>query len=181
MSYSWIHIWPYVLFNIFGPHERKTKLTSGVTYFQLTSKSRPTGGVQLSASAKWLETPERGGLRVTRWLTESSAYQPWQCIMVSHRAVDQFNSWDSSVTWFCYVIRGRCWEMGLSMGYHHRLSGFICRTKNQPPSYKENMANRHRQTPKTGNESYCSLLHSAIHWHYQIYYILASSSLIGDI
>ncbi len=36
-------------------------------------------------------------LLVTRWLTESSAYQPWQSIMVSHRAVDQFNSWDSSI------------------------------------------------------------------------------------
>ncbi len=39
----------------------------------------------------------RGGLLVTRWLTESLAYQPWQSIMVSHRAVDQFNGWDSSI------------------------------------------------------------------------------------
>ncbi len=31
------------------------------------------------------------GLLVTRWLSDSSAYQPWQfIIMVSHRAVDQF-------------------------------------------------------------------------------------------
>ncbi len=29
-----------------------------------------------------------------------------------------------------------------SMGHYHRLSGFICRSKNQPPSYKENMAKR---------------------------------------
>ncbi len=36
-------------------------------------------------------------LLVTRWLTESSAYQPWQSIIVSHRAVEQFNSWDSSI------------------------------------------------------------------------------------
>ncbi len=29
-----------------------------------------------------------------------------------------------------------------SMGYHNGLSGLICRALNQPPSYKENMANR---------------------------------------
>ena len=40
---------------------------------------------------------EREGLLVTKWLTESSAYQHWQSIMVSHIAVDQFNSWDSSI------------------------------------------------------------------------------------
>ncbi len=28
------------------------------------------------------------------------------------------------------------------MGYHHRLSGFICRARNQPPSYREDIANR---------------------------------------
>ncbi len=35
---------------------------------------------------RWLA--ERGGLHVIRWLIENSAYQPWQSIMVSHRAVD---------------------------------------------------------------------------------------------
>ncbi len=35
---------------------------------------------------------EQEGLPVTRCLTESSAYQTWQSIMVSHIAVDQFNS-----------------------------------------------------------------------------------------
>ncbi len=33
----------------------------------------------------------------SRWLTVSSAYKSLQSIMVSHRAVDQLNSWDSSV------------------------------------------------------------------------------------
>ncbi len=36
-------------------------------------------------------------LLVTRWLIFSSAYKSWQSIMVSHRAVDQFNSWESSI------------------------------------------------------------------------------------
>ncbi len=40
---------------------------------------------------------EREGLLVTLWLTESSAYQTWQSIMVSHTAVDQLISWDSSI------------------------------------------------------------------------------------
>ncbi len=33
---------------------------------------------------------EGNGFPVTRWLTGSCAYQSWQSIMVSHRAVDQF-------------------------------------------------------------------------------------------
>ncbi len=41
--------------------------------------------------------PEREGLLVTLWLTESSAYRTWQSIMVSHTAVDQLISWDSSI------------------------------------------------------------------------------------
>ena len=35
---------------------------------------------------------EREGLLVTRWMTESSTYKRRQSIMVSHIAVDQFNS-----------------------------------------------------------------------------------------
>ncbi len=80
---------------------------------------------------------ERGGLLVTRWLTESSAYQPKQSIMVSHRAVDQFNRWVSPVQ-----------LINCSMGYHHRLSGFISRAPNQPPSYIEDMANRSQLVTK---------------------------------
>ena len=34
---------------------------------------------------------------VTRWLILSSAYESWQSMMVSHRAVDQLHSWDSSI------------------------------------------------------------------------------------
>ena len=69
---------------------------------------------------------EREGLLVTLWLTESSAYQAWQSIMVSHTAVSTVQL------------------INCSMGYHHRLSGFTCRAQNQPPSYREDIANRSR-------------------------------------
>ncbi len=31
-------------------------------------------------------------------------------------------------------------SLNCSMGYHHRMSGFICRAQNQPPSYREDIA-----------------------------------------
>ncbi len=39
------------------------------------------------------------------------------------------------------------------MGYHHRLSGFICRAQNQPPSYQEDMANHMGHHLKTSAAS----------------------------
>ncbi len=43
---------------------------------------------------------ERGGLLVTRWLTESSAYQPWQSIMVSHLYAElKINHLVTGMTW----------------------------------------------------------------------------------
>ena len=65
--------------------------------------------------------PERGGLFVTRWLTESFAYQPWQSMMVSHRAINWSTAlWDTIID---------CQDV-------------LCRAPNQLPSYKEDMANR---------------------------------------
>ena len=57
---------------------------------------------------------EREGLLVTRWWAVSSAYQSLQTIMVSHRQIEQLIS--------------------LTVETHQS-------TKNQPPSYKEEMAN----------------------------------------
>ncbi len=100
---------------------------------------------------RYWKVSEREGLLVTRWLTESSAYQPWQSIMVSHRAVDQFVVWEcerlcvvfqfvySQPNWWVSTVQ----LINCSIGYHHRLSGFICRAQNQPPSYREDIANRY--------------------------------------
>ena len=68
-------------------------------------------------------------LLVTRWLIFCSACKSWQSMMVFHRAVDQLNSWDA---WVSISKLINC-----SMGYHNGLSGLICRTFRQPPSYKE--------------------------------------------
>ncbi len=54
-------------------------------------------------------------LLVTRWLIFSSAYKSWQSIMVSHRAVDHLNSWDSSINmliWRTYPYPLGCIEAG---------------------------------------------------------------------
>ena len=83
---------------------------------------------------------ERGGLLVTRLLTESSAYQPWPSIMVY--PIEQLITWtvETHVDWCVSTLQ----VVNCSMGHHHRLSGFICRAQNQPPryNYKEYMANR---------------------------------------
>ncbi len=52
---------------------------------------------------------EREGLLVTRWLnlTESSTYQPWKSIMVSHIAVDQFNS-HADLEDSCWLMSPNC-------------------------------------------------------------------------
>ncbi len=83
--------------------------------------------------------------------------------MVSHIAVDQFNSWDSSINMsppdqhmdldilhekkkfkvlLCCIWVSTVQLINCSMRYHHRLSGFISRAQNQPPSYREDIANR---------------------------------------
>ena len=62
---------------------------------------------------------EKRGLLVTGWLTESFAYQT---SLVNQISIVQL--------------------INCSMGYHHRLSGFISRAQNQPHSYKEDIANR---------------------------------------
>ena len=63
-------------------------------------------------------------LLVTRWLILSSAYKSRESMMVYHRAVDQLKSWDSSINMS-------------PPDPHNWLSGLICRTLSQPPSYKE--------------------------------------------
>ncbi len=73
----------------------------------------------------WYVIPEEEGLVVTRRLTVSSAYQSWQSIMVSHRAVDQLNSWDSSInmrTWptiqdYHYTTKATKW-FGIASKVH---------------------------------------------------------------
>ena len=103
-------------------------------------------------------------LPVTRWLILSSAYKSWQSMMVSHRAVDQLHSWDSSINihmliwrthvdwWVSTVQLINCY-MGYHdgipwwdtmMGYHDGLSGLICRALSQPQSYKETFSFRMR-------------------------------------
>ncbi len=80
-------------------------------------------------------------LPVTRWLILSSAYKSWQSMMVSHRAVDQLHSLDSSINmshpdhvdWWVSTVK----LINVCMGYHNGLSGLICRALSQPPSYKE--------------------------------------------
>ncbi len=76
---------------------------------------------------------EREGLLVTQWLTESSTYQPWQSSMVSHIAVDQFNSWDTSINMSppdqhmdLDILRGKnilYWTMSLNCAVDQLLYG----------------------------------------------------------
>ncbi len=101
-------------------------------------------------------------LPVTRWLILSSAYKSWQSMMVSNRAVDQLHSWDS---WVSTVKLINCY-----MGYHHGLSGLICRALSQPPSYKETFSFRFYWCPGMREED------STRNWYqYHIYYWLTAT------
>ena len=60
-------------------------------------------------------------------------------MMVSHRAVDQLQSWDSStIDWWVSTVK----LINCYMGYHNGLSVLICRALSQPPSYKETFSFR---------------------------------------
>ena len=84
-------------------------------------------------------------LPVTRWLILSSAYKSWQSMIISHRAVDQLHSWDSSINMKL---------LNCSVGYHSGLSGLICRALSQQPSYKETFSFRYLLAQATLQSEY---------------------------
>ena len=85
---------------------------------------------------------------VTRWLISSFAYKSWQSFMISHRAVDHLNSWDSPIVgWSSRSAYVDWWVstvqlINCPLGYHNGLSGLICRAPSQPPSYRESLPSK---------------------------------------
>ena len=71
-------------------------------------------------------------------LTVSSAFDHWQSIMATHRAVEHVSEIHRVLHESSLVDEFQL--LSCSMVYHDRLSGLICRAQNQPPGYKKGMA-----------------------------------------